>query len=479
MAKHRLTGRALVAGAAAAMLLLPAAARAQAPAGWQRTDLRPVTQPALAGGLFVLYASAPGGLELIAVDPATGRTVWSHPASPAGTTQGVAPVVALTGPGIVFLAPATGTLGRLTDVDVRTGAVVWQSEPRPFTTWPGACPDDPSAVCLSYQSNVVDSGAELRFDAATGRPLPFTRIAGDGVRELGTGLLDPGDRFPDRLAAIRGGSIAWNRPADRIFGHSVSSDNGWNFDRYADIGLYVGWLGPDPDAVSGQKLVTHLANNETVGFRIADGSVVWRARGAYACFTLPCPGVPEAGGFAGPDPNGSGASIGVRLVQRGTTREGIFDESFAFSRDAGVTIQGFVPATGRALWGFDAGRDIDLLDFTAPPRTGLSTIVVPNPRGRLRELDVATGARRPIDATTPAWCRRFTTFRAPADDGFGDIATDDFAGQEGLVPCRAGDARRLPTPAVVPAFVGQLAASAAGLVAWGDTTGLFARPVAP
>jgi hypothetical protein len=478
MAKRSLTGR-LLAAAAAVALLLPAAARAQAPAGWQRTDLRPMTQPALAGGLLVMYARARDGLELIAVDPGTGRTVWSQPASPADTTQGVGPVVGLNGSGIVFLAPAAGTLGRLTDVDVRTGAVIWQSAPRPFTTWPGGCPDDPTAVCISFESDFVDSGAELRFDAATGRPLPSARLAGDGVREIGTGLLDPGDRFPDRLAATRGASIAWNRSADRIFGHSVSSDNGWNFGRYPDIGLYVGSLGANPDTIRDRKLVTHLANNETVGFRIADGRVAWRARGAFACVTFPCPGIPEAGGFAATDANLSGASIGIRLVERGTTSEGLLDDSFTFSRDAGVTIQGFVPATGRALWGFDAGRDTDLLDFTPPPRTGLSTIVVPTARGSLRELDVATGARHPIAAATAAWCRRATTFRAPVDDGLGDVLPDDFAGQEALVPCRAGDSRRLPTPATVPAFVGQLAASAAGLVAWGDTTGLFARPVAP
>ena len=473
MAKRALIVWTVATAAAAAALALPAAARAQAPAGWQRTDLRPMTQPALAGGLFVMYASAAGGLELIAVNPATGGTAWSHPASPAETTQGQAPTVTLVGDDVVFLARATGVSARLAAADVRTGAVVWQSAPARFTTWPGLCPDDASALCVSSES------AERRFDAATGRPLPSARLAVGPVREVGAGLLDPGARDPDHLIAMRGGSIAWDRRADRIFGRSVTSDDGWVFGRYADIGLYVGWLGPAPSAGRGRKLVTRLADNRTVGFRIADGSVAWRARGAYACFTLPCPGLAEAGGFAATGPNIPGASTAVRLLERGTRTEGLLDNSAVVSRGAGVTLEGFTPATGRARWRFDAGRDTALLDFTPPPRTGLSTIVVPNPRGRLRELDVATGARRAVAAATPAWCRRLATFRAPVADLLGDVSTDEFAGQPALVPCRAGDARRVPAPPVVPAFVAQLAATAAGLVAWGDTTGLFARPVAP
>jgi hypothetical protein len=52
-------GAAIVAAAAIALAALAAAAPAralQAPAspGWQRTDLRPLTQPAPAGGLLVM-----------------------------------------------------------------------------------------------------------------------------------------------------------------------------------------------------------------------------------------------------------------------------------------------------------------------------------------------------------------------------------------------------------------------------------------
>jgi hypothetical protein len=285
--------------------------------------------------------------------------------------------------------------------------------------------------------------------------LPFARIAGDGVREIGVGLIDPGKRLPtERLVAVAGSGIAWDRSVDRIFSHLVSSDVGWDFGRYADLGLYVGSVGALADDARDGALITHLANHETVGVRTTTGRVAWRARGFYSCFTLPCPGLAERGGFAATAPNIPGASIGVRLVQRGTTREGVADDSFSFSRDAGVTIEGFTPSDGRARWRFDAGRDIPLLEFTAPPRTGLSSIVVPDSRGRLRELDVATGARRPVGTTASAWCRRATTFRGPVDDGFGGLTTDDFFGQTALVPCRAGDEHRLATPAAVPAFVG-------------------------
>jgi hypothetical protein len=483
MPQRRLIGgRRLVLCAFVLLAALPSVAMAQAgpPAGWQRPDLRPMTQPAFAGGLFAMYARAAGGLQVIAVDPASGRTVWSLPASPSEVTQGQAPVLMVAGPEVVFLGRDAGTRARLTAVDAATGAILWRSAVASFTTWPGLCGDDATAICVSSESRTGTSGAERRFDLATGRALPSARIPGDGVRELGVELIDPGARIPaERLVAVTGSRVRWNHPVDRIFAHPVTSDVGWDFGRYGDLGMYVGSLGADADEVRAGSLITHLANNETVGFRIATGRVAWRAHGFYACFVLPCPGLVESGGFASTAPNVPAASIGVRLAERGTTREGIADDSFSFSSDAGVTIEGFTPASGHARWRFDAGRDIALLEFSAPPRTGLSSIVVPDTHRRLRELDVATGARRRARSATPAWCRRSTTFRAPTSDGLGDVRTDDFVGQPAVVPCRAGDERRLPTPAAAPAFVGQIAATAAGLVAWADTTGLFARPVAP
>src|SRR3954447_24872817 len=72
-------------------------------AGWVRTDLRPVSQPYVAGGHFVVYVQGRAGLDVVGLDPNTGRTAWKLDASASGVTQGVAPIFAIDGNRVVFL----------------------------------------------------------------------------------------------------------------------------------------------------------------------------------------------------------------------------------------------------------------------------------------------------------------------------------------------------------------------------------------
>ncbi len=81
--------------------------------------------------------------------------------------------------------------------------------------------------------------------------------------------------------------------------------------------------------------------------------------------------------------------------------------------------------------------------------------------------------------TPTPWCRKVVTYHQDAgyDTGAGEAHT--YIGQYGLRPCAAGSQRALAVPAAVPSFVGGIGASDAGLVAWSDTTGVFAAPPAP
>lgn len=81
------------------------AAHAQKPtAGWVRSDLKPVTQPELAGGLLILYVAAGGGLQVEGLDPKTGKTLWRDNASTGAVTAGVPPAVGVAGSTVVFLS---------------------------------------------------------------------------------------------------------------------------------------------------------------------------------------------------------------------------------------------------------------------------------------------------------------------------------------------------------------------------------------
>ena len=72
--------------------------------GWKRPDLRPVSQPSVVGDRVVLYVAAGGGLRVLALDAATGTTVWSHDATTSEMAPGEEPGLAIMGSEVVYLA---------------------------------------------------------------------------------------------------------------------------------------------------------------------------------------------------------------------------------------------------------------------------------------------------------------------------------------------------------------------------------------
>ena len=460
-------GAAVVFGAAAA------AAGAQAPpapTGWQRTDLRPVTQPAPVGGLLVLYVSAHGGLRVLGLDPGTGRTVWSQLASPGDVTPGLPPSLGVFGANVVYLARGVSSTARVVAADARTGVPVWQSGLGSFSTFPGPCVDAPSAVCVSGSLAGGRKGVELRFDAATGAPLPSPDVPGLDAREVGPGILESAEAR-SRLSAVRGGAVAWTRRVTAIF-PGAEPGFGWNLDRIEGLGLFVGTIAPASET-HGSRVVFDLADERTAGFRIADGRVVWRQRGSYLCRLVPCPGQSQAGYNV----NTSPPALGIRTVSTGTfSGRADSDRPLTLSRDARVTLEGFDPATGGTRWRFRG--DVSLIDATdVGAQTGPLTIALLDDRGRVRALDLRSGRRSRPPAT--GWCRRDITYRQTVGFDTEDGTLHEYVGQPGLLPCSAATERRIATPSPVPAFVGAIGAAAAGLVAWTDTGGVFARPAGP
>jgi hypothetical protein len=448
-------------------------------AGWTRPDLRPVTQPAPVGARLVVYIAEGGSLDVIGLDAATGATAWSTEASTSDVVPGTAPVPVIAGANVIYLARRIDGSTALAAVDAQSGAPVWQTQGGFFTDPPLLCHDDESAVCLSgLLGQGFNPAGQLRFDAATGRRLRAPQIAGPGPRELGTGLFDPGSRNPERLLATRAGKVAWSRTLARIFPLAgASSDYGWNFDRLDRLGLFVGTVGTKPRERRG-RITVDLARYEVAGFRIADGVVRWRSHGEYKCTYLPCAGGSQLGYQATGAPR-TEPTVGLRLVERGTLSARRTATAVTVSADANATLEGFSLVNGRARWRFDAGRNVGLLDGRLiPAQTGPHTIVLRSASGRLVALNLATGARRAVAATARGWCRRLPTYRL--DDGYetGTITYYDYVGQYALEPCSAGSQKSLAPPPAVPAFLGDVGAGNAGLIAWSTTRGVFAAPPA-
>jgi hypothetical protein len=434
---------------------------------WRRPDLTPVTQPVPANGAFVFYDASGNHLRLVALDALTGKTLWSKPASASNETPGAAVALDRSGPRIIALlgTSADAPVAEVSVVDARSGRIVWSSPPGTFGSPPSRCADDRNVVCVAGSLENGHASGRLRFDLATGRELASAPVAGPGAREIGFGLLDPGSRNPDYLVAVAGARMAWRVPLARLFGAGASSDYGWNVDRLYQPHLFVGSVGFTPLKMTKTFETVDLAKEVTAGFRISDGSLVWRNRGAIlVCGPLPCPGR-QVGA-----PGATGPFVGLRLRMRGTLTA-TFAGKFTASRDATAILEGFDPANGRTIWSFDAGHALGLIsEQLQPPQTGTAHIVLRAPGGGYVDLDLRTGAHHRIARSAPAWCRGpvFYHLAAPGQ------APVPYVGQSSLYPCN-GAGSRTPLPAHVPSFI-QAAATTDGMTAWSDTTGVLAAP---
>jgi hypothetical protein len=458
----------------------PAAASA-----WSRRDLRPLTQPAPLAGRLVLLVAGGGGPQIIALDGRTGATVWSAGVSPSVIAPGEPPALASVGGLVVYLRRAGGQEAQLVGAEPSTGKILWQSQTGYFTSWPVPCSDDPAVVCTTgYLPSEGVGASYLRFASGDGTLLPAAAIAPNSTsaRMLGAGLFDPGARQPEELLAVKGASVAWSRTLASIFTFAgASSDWGWNFDRIARVGLYVGSVGGAPLSSTRTRVLVDLSRGMTAGIRIADGSVVWRASGMqYVCNALPCPGADQAGWLDGAAQQGVGPTLGVGLRETGTAAGTAGDTaSIKLSPDSTVTLSGFDPASGRTVWEFAAGHDVSLLTgLKPPPQTGANTIVLRNSGGRLLALDLATGRRAPTGPGTPAWCRSQTTYRESVpfkSTSVPEASLHTYVGQPSLYPCSASGARA-SVPKRIPTFVSAIGARIDGLVAWSDSRVVYAVP---
>lgn len=423
-------------------------AHAKPPAGWARTDLTPVTMPQLAGGRLVFYAEGGGGIQVVGLDPKTGKTVWRDNASPGDTTPGVSPTLGVAGSTVAFLSPVDNKIGssQLVGVDAATGRQLWHTPTGGFGDWPAPCSDAPSDICATGSFN-ADQSLALRFRASDGAQVGAAVLAYTaGGREIGPDLYDPAVRAPEVMEAVSGTSVAWIRPLASVFSsQGDSTDWGWNFDRVPAAGLFVGSVGGPPVSYTVTKATVSIARGMTAGFRISDGSVAWQDPGTvYMCRELPCPGQSIAGGTP---------TLGLRLRVTGTATTTRSDTTPQLSPGGDVTIEGFDLATGKTLWSYDAGADGALM-LGGLPVLSSEVVAVTIPGGGTVALNLVTGEYKPISPDSAAWCGVGPDFKTqvgyPNGQGGKSYERGGFSGYR---PCDAlGDYASSAT--TVPSFAG-------------------------
>ena len=443
-------------------------------AGWVRSDLKPVTQPELAGGLLVLYAEAGGGLQVDALDPKTGKTVWHDSASPGHTTPGVVPVLGVVGSIVAFLRPVDNSAGtaQMVGVDAATGRQRWHTPVLIFTDWPAPCPDSPADICTTV--SVENPGTlAVRVRAGDGAPAGSALIGlSPGGRSLGPDLFSPSTRNPELLLAVSGASVAWTETLASVLpARGLSSDNGWDFDRVPAAGLFVGSVAGPLVSSTRSSRTFDLSRSMTAGFRISDGTAVWRDPGTlYACGQpLPCPGgarmVEENQAYRPP-------TTGLRLRATGTVTASASSTKPKLSQDTDVVLEGFDLATGKTLWSYNAGPDVFLFGQT-PPLLQANVVVLPAPGGGMVAVNLVTGAHKPDQIGAAAWCQAPIIYKTQVKYIYHTgSASYGRIGQEAIKPCKASGAPAVPPP-TVPGFVGTVVG---GFTVWGESSEVVAAP---
>lgn len=257
--------------------------------------------------------------------------------------------------------------------------------------------------------------------------------------------------------------MAWTRTLASVFpAPGLSTDNGWSFVRYPALGLYVGSVRGPAVSHTDSTATFDLSSTMTAGFRISDGTAVWRDPGTFfECGgPMPCPA----------------AGTGLRLRTTGRASINISQAASIpnLASGADVVLEGFDLATGKTLWSYNAGSDGSLLS-ESPPLFGTNAVALPAPGGGMVVVNLTTGARSPVPpvrAGAVGWCQVATVYTTQIGYVTGNGTFYQRPGQPAIRPCRASGASAAP-PQRVPGYVGT---DVDGLTVWGEPSEVAAAP---
>lgn len=422
--------------ALAAVVVLLTAAAPSASAG---ASSRPIGQLVVAAGRVLTVEVTPAHtVRLAALDPATGRALWTLPYSTSATTPGVFPVPAVTDGIVVDLAPVAGAANPVVEirgVDARTGAIRWTLPGRGLVVdYPSTCAGGPE-ICVAVSEN--PSGATLLvLDALTGqvvRQVPGVERAMD---EAGLYQTTARAATLEQLGAV--GNLRWRRTIAALFGAGASPSGGWNFHQQGRIvlggvGTTTTGIDPSTGAMGAGGATENLARMASAGIDAATGTLVWRARGAYQCMgILEMLKTPVLCRFSGR----------LHYASRTSTAKPI-----------GVTLllEGLNPRTGAVTW---HTRVLDFRPFFGEgplPFRDASHLVVRTPAG-LRVLDTTTGATSAVLPGTTFWCETLGSYDVVSYSG--DYSHGHRASAPAFTGCTASGARVAAVPKSRPTTVG-------------------------
>ncbi|WP_214416458.1 outer membrane protein assembly factor BamB family protein [Sphaerisporangium fuscum] len=381
---------------------------------WHNTEVNAVSRAGVAAGVAALTSIKPDGtLATTALDLASGKTLWSHPATLAGRLPGMGvqpPAAVETGPGqgvIAAIAPPDhgGAKARLVAGDARTGRQKW-TRPVHSTFGPQSCGP---YICMT-ENTALASARMVVLDPATGRTL--WKVPGIAEVEWSDSsrvvMLHMAKHPVLSSHDLKTGRPSWQLPVEHAVSPGVDLSGGWAFGASGDnlIGYVAPYTNPRTEKTSAFGLFS---------VKLSDGTVNWLRPSVVRVYPSGSPGFApivrpvdehgEYGGFARLDP-ASGRVIGQitagqvpgtgwwlafpgNMARLGFLKPG--KAGAAFDLPSGQA----VPLQGQRGWSFCVTDPKPLpLAGQAP---GFYAVAA------LCEFDLATGARVPGSPVPPAW----------------------------------------------------------------------------
>ncbi|MEV8630017.1 PQQ-binding-like beta-propeller repeat protein [Streptosporangium sp. NPDC051023] len=257
---------------------------------WHNGEVNAVSRTTSAAGVAMTTSMRPDGtLETVAVDLASGRKLWAHPATMAGRLPGMgvpAPAIVESASGhavAVAVDPARKDRWNATLIgrDARTGTQRW-ARPLHSTFGPQRCG---TFVCVSEHTALAKARLSV-LDPETGEPLwQLPGIAEVEWSDASHAVFLRMARHPVLESyELKSGKRSWQLPVEQALGSGVDLSGGWSFGATADnlTGYIAPYTNPETKKVSTFGLFS---------VRLADGAVNWLRPSVVRVYPSGSPGL--------------------------------------------------------------------------------------------------------------------------------------------------------------------------------------------
>jgi hypothetical protein len=325
-------------------------------------------------------------LELSAVDPMSGKVLWSDPYSASQTTAGVFFSPVDIGNVALVLAPAASLSNPDVypeGVNIETGKVIWKlTQSLDLSDAPLVCGQD---ILFCFPAFVSEKSTDLvALSPATGAIIgalagPFRNVGAAVPGLPDTSTLWQTDASSETLMQTSPiDKPLWSRTISSLFGGTkYSMSDGWDF--VENDGIDIGTVGVLP---SGHT--EPFGEAENVGIDPNSGAVKWRAPGSLYCsgplqFLLPLVNCKFAG---------------VATFSNKTTD---LDR-------VTLDLTGISTASGKPTWSQPVKDVRSLVSGTGVAFSDTSHLVIETMTGKWKLLDVQNGTLTSIAPHTTFWC---------------------------------------------------------------------------